>query len=114
MRFSTVSGQSVLESFMAIRAALIGCGEHARDNVLPSILQLSDSRLIAVCDPVAANMERAANLIADANRYDDYRKLLKDERVECLVVVAHPQLHFEIGVVALSRGIHVFVEKPPA
>jgi myo-inositol 2-dehydrogenase / D-chiro-inositol 1-dehydrogenase len=47
-------------------------------------------------------------------RYADAAELLAHEELDAIGMAVGPALHVELGVEALSRGLPVFVEKPPA
>lgn len=42
----------------------------------------------------------------------DYNKVLECQQVECVIVVAHPNIHYEVIKKALEKGKHVICEKP--
>ncbi|NIA16339.1 MAG: Gfo/Idh/MocA family oxidoreductase [Nitrospiraceae bacterium] len=95
------------------KVAVIGCGSHARKNILPS-LRFTDLDLVAVCDidEEAANAcgkRFGAPLVAT-----DYRELLDRRMVDGVIVVVHASLHDEIATEAMRAGLHVFTEKPPS
>jgi phthalate 4,5-cis-dihydrodiol dehydrogenase len=95
--------------------ALIGCGEHARVDLLPCLLQIPGIRLVAACDPDEVNAAAVMSLVEGSIGYQGYRELFESRLpLDAVVVVAPPQIHTAAAQVALSRGIHVFTEKPPA
>jgi phthalate 4,5-cis-dihydrodiol dehydrogenase len=95
--------------------ALIGCGEHARVDLLPSIRQIPTVRLTAICDPDEANLEVASALLDGVELYTDYRELMDGTKgIGAVVVAAPPQVHTDVAEIAMRHRIHVFCEKPPA
>lgn len=95
--------------------ALIGCGEHARVDLLPCLLQIPGIRLTAACDPDEKNTAAVVSLAEGAVPYQGYRELFESMApLDAVVVVAPPQIHTAAAKIALERGIHVFTEKPPA
>ena len=44
--------------------------------------------------------------------YKTLRECLKNEKVDAVHICVHTDLHYEIAVEAMERGLHVFVEKP--
>jgi phthalate 4,5-cis-dihydrodiol dehydrogenase len=100
--------------YFTTRVAVVGLGQHMQANLLP-VLQLAEKvRVVAVC---CTNEERAG---AIARRYGveassgRWLKLLSSSSIDAVVVAGPPSLHFEVLSYALERGLHVFVEKPPA
>lgn len=95
--------------------ALIGCGEHARVDLLPCLLQMPGIRLTAACDPDEVNTAAVAGLAKGVIAYQGYQQLFESGLpLDAIVVVASPQIHAAAAEIALERKIHVFTEKPPA
>lgn len=107
-----------------LRAAVCGYGAlghvHA-DNLaaLPDVLP------VAVCDlrPEQFQPRDAAfNIEAGKRRFDvrtvatytDYRAMLREARLDLLVVALPTDLHAEVSIAALEAGVHVLCEKPMA
>jgi UDP-N-acetyl-2-amino-2-deoxyglucuronate dehydrogenase len=90
--------------------AIIGCGviapTHAR-----SIEELTDARLVAVCDLIE---EKACALAQKypAEVYTDFRKMLEREDIDVVCVLTPSGTHAAIGIEAARAGKHVLVEKP--
>jgi predicted dehydrogenase len=74
---------------------------------------LAGTTLVAVADPSDAS-RRAIRLPGHVRAYEDYRKMLDEERPDYVVVSVPTDLHAEVACEALDRGIHVLVEKPIA
>jgi len=97
-----------------ITVGLIGCGQHAIENLLPCLLSFPDVRLTATCDLDLNKARAAAERFPSAVAYSTTDELLAKMRVDALVAACPPQLHSSIAKRALEKNIHVFVEKPPA
>ena len=93
-----------------IRVAVVGAGRigthHAR--ILGKIPEVD---LVAVCD---TNLWRAQLTAWQSNTVAtrDYKDVLS--KVDALVVAVPTPQHFEVGMAALSRGVHCLIEKPLA
>jgi predicted dehydrogenase len=95
-----------------LRIAFVGCGNHAGIAIYPS-LRHAPVELVAVCDlDEERARERAATFGAGAV-YTDYRAMFDREQADAAFVVGPPDLHREVALEALDRGLHVFLEKPP-
>lgn len=97
-----------------VRIGIVGAGAHARENLIPAIRETEDMRIVAVSSRC---LDSARDLAAryDASYYsDDWMRMLDNEIVDALVVSAPPDVHAQVASACLERGIHVFVEKPPA
>jgi phthalate 4,5-cis-dihydrodiol dehydrogenase len=97
-----------------LRVAVVGAGGQATTHLIPSLLQLPEAQLLAVCDPDDVRRTSTAELLGIAGEYCDVATLLDDLDVAALVVACPPQAHEQIAACAIERAVPVFVEKPPA
>ena len=70
--------------------------------------------LSAVCDTNPDRLRAALELAPDATTFDDATAMLDSGLVDLVVVSTPPNSHFDWACAALSRGIHVVLEKPMA
>ena len=104
-----------------IRVALIGCGRRMRD-LTEAVLQ---EKVVALVDPDptcrefirnrAAKMPNAANAVG-AREFADYNELFAEmgDQIDAVVIATSNRHHAPAAIMAMNRGIHVFVEKPMA
>ncbi|GAA1613933.1 Gfo/Idh/MocA family oxidoreductase [Kribbella sancticallisti] len=71
------------------------------------------SRIVAVCDPVAAQQQAALADYPDAQAYGDHRDLL-DLKLDGVFLTTPDDLHEDPAIDFLRAGVAVFVEKPLA
>ena len=95
-----------------LSAALVGCGKIGRTHAA-ALSTLPGSRLVACCD---ADGARAAAFAAEFGgaAFDSVGGMLKTAKPDVVVVATPHPLHAAPAVAALSRGVHVLVEKPLA
>ncbi len=93
-----------------IRMAIVGVGGIAAEH-LKYFNENQQSKLVAVCDIVQANADRIANQYG-VTPYTDFDIMLEMEQLDALVVCVPPFARQEIEEKAVSRGIHLLVEKP--
>ena len=93
-----------------IRAGIAGAGVFGSYHA-QKFAALDGVDLTAVFD---VDVERAGALAStyNAKPYSDYEQFLK--HIDVLSVVAPADVHFELAIAALSKGIHCLVEKPIA
>jgi len=96
-----------------VKVGVIGCGEHAFENLLPSLWTLDSVEVVALCDNDEAALRSAAERFPRAKTYVDFHSLIENGGVAAIVAAAPPQVHSGVAWESLKRGIHVFVEKPP-
>lgn len=93
-----------------IRVGLVGLGKmgishHAILNAHPEV------ELAAVCD-AAQYVLGVLSKYTGVRTYGDYRRMIDDAALDCVVVATPSKTHAEIARYALERGLDVFCEKP--
>lgn len=90
-----------------IRLAVIGLGKIARDQHLPTIAGNPAFRLSATASPDGpglAGVPHAASLDA---------LLAAGAEIDAVALCTPPQVRYALAQTALTRGLHVLLEKPP-
>jgi len=112
---------------MRLKAGVIGLGGMGRTH-LKTLRGIPDVDVVAVCDiepkrledldkAVAINVDTGVAGPAGApavRKHRDYRRMLKDERLDLVAICTPTHLHAEMIIAALKAGLHVFCEKPIA
>ena len=93
---------------MTIRIAIVGLGKIARDQHLPALAANPEFDLVATVDPGATPIEGMAHFV------DLESMLAAGIAVEAVAMCTPPQIRTELAKQALSAGLHVMLEKPPA
>jgi predicted dehydrogenase len=100
-----------------IRVAQVGVQGHCED-VLGGVPKISKCRLVAAAKSFPGeNLSRIRLSSAwskDARVYDDYRKMLDEVRPDIVTTFAPYAANGGINIEAVTRGCHVFSEKPVA
>ncbi len=98
---------------MPVRYGIIGCGAIGQRRHLPECHDNPKSVVGALCDPVKG---RAASLAETygGEAYTDYKKMLKNAKLDAVVVCGPNALHASQTIDALRAGMHVLCEKPMA
>jgi len=94
----------------AIRIGVIGVGFGAKVQI-PAFIS-EGFEVTAVCSRQKERAENAAQNLNIPNAYTDYRKMLEQNDLNAVSIVAPPNLHHEITIAALDAGKHVLCEKP--
>ena len=95
-----------------INIGLVGCGRISQEH-LGAFSKIKDVKLRAVSDTA----EEKAKSVAEqykCSAYRDYRKMIKSEPLDAVIICTPPAVHAKISILAMSRGIHVLCEKPLA
>lgn len=96
-----------------IDVVFIGAGALSTKFHYPSLADMPDVRIKAVCDLIREKAERNAKTFNIPQVYTDYREMLAKESFDAVYVVMPPQDSFDLLVDCLGRGLHTFSEKPP-
>jgi len=96
-----------------LRAGVIGLGMMGRNHVRVWDEAVDGVELVAVADPEPQAV-RAATSGRRARGFDDPSRLLAEEELDLVSVVAPTSLHLPVALAALRAGVHVLVEKPIA
>jgi UDP-N-acetylglucosamine 3-dehydrogenase len=98
-----------------MRAGIIGCGMIAKRLHVPDYSYAPDTDLVAFCDLVPEKArELAAKWFPQAAIYSDYKKMLREQNLDCVTVTLPNYLHAAVAVDCLRAGVNVLVEKPMA
>lgn len=80
----------------------------------PSLASFDDVTLVALCDLVPEKLERTAAKFGIPKTYTNYREMIEKEDLDAVYILMPPHHLFDITMDCLERGLHVFIEKPPA
>jgi len=104
-----------------LAVGFIGVGTMGRGH-LGSFLGMKDIEVVAVCDVVKERTDSAANTVANhpnykpsgkqAQKFDDYRKLLDLKGLDAVVIATPDHWHALQAVHAARAGKHIYCEKP--
>lgn len=96
--------------------ALIGCSVAGIGTIHLQGITEHSGNLIAICDPdkEALRIQGERFGVPENRRYTDWHDLLDLEGLTEIVVATPDQLHRDISLAFLAKGIHVMCEKPLA
>src|ERR1041384_6714613 len=95
-----------------MRVGLIGCGKVGHIHAA-ALRGLAEAELIAVCD-VSGERAQAFAAKSRARAFTDVDAMLRDGRVEAVIIGTPHPLHAAPAIAAARAGVHVLVEKPLA
>lgn len=98
-----------------IRLGYIGTGSIARNAHMPALQKIEDVEMVAVADANEDSSRAASEMFEGKPKiYDDYRKMLRDEKLDAVDICTPNLLHKQPAIDAMKAGVHVMVEKPIA
>ena len=96
-----------------LRAGVVGLGMMGRNHVRVWDEAVPGVELVAVADPDRGAVERAT-AGRRARGFEDIERMLAEEELDLVSIVAPTSLHRPATLAALRAGAHVLVEKPIA
>lgn len=101
-----------------LRLGLVGTGNIGRAH-LSALSSLRSAKLVnfnlaAICDDDNGSLTRAAKEYNVPKRYDDYRELLKDDKIDVIYVCTPTSKHTDIVKAAAEAGKAIYCEEPLA
>lgn len=97
------------ESIVGI--GIIGCG-YWGPNLVRNFSEVSDAQVVAVADLQPERLTKIAARYPSINTTTDHTDLLRDSRIDAIVVATPVGSHYELARQALLHDKHVLVEKP--
>lgn len=97
---------------MPVKVGFIGAGGIASAHIT-TLQAVDDVQIVAICDTSRERAESAAARVV-AKAYADHREMFDAESLDAVYVCLPPYAHTDMELIAASKGIHLFVEKPVA
>lgn len=97
-----------------IRLGIVGAGSISVRGIMPH-LALEDVhdrvRMTAVCDPAPGRAQAASERFDIPHHFESYEELLESGTVDAVTIASPIGLHFEQGMQAVEKGIHLHFNK---
>ena len=94
-----------------IGIGIIGYG-YWGPNLVRNFFETPDCTVVSVSDLSRDRLAKIGPRYPTVETTTDYRDLLRDPRVDAVVVATPVSTHFKLGMEALQAGKHVLIEKP--
>lgn len=99
-----------VNNFSEIKLLIVGCGSIGKRHA--QVLTDLGVKHITACDPSAEQRESLQALLPQVRVAEDYESMLKNEKFDCVFILAPTAMHIAMAKKALLAGCHVFIEKP--
>jgi myo-inositol 2-dehydrogenase / D-chiro-inositol 1-dehydrogenase len=96
---------------MTLSVGIIGTGVMGAEHVRILREETAGARVVAVCD---ADPDRARAVAADGEAFTDPQALIRDARVQAVVIASPDATHADLALACLQAGKPVLCEKPLA
>jgi predicted dehydrogenase len=81
-------------------------------NLVRNFSQVSEARVVAVCDQRPARRAQVESVYPAIKTYDNVRDMLNNPAIEAVAIATPVSSHYDLALMALQANKHVFVEKP--
>ncbi len=111
--FSARSWSQVMGANGDIRVAVLGLNGRGK-NHLTSLSKVAGARVVAICDPDTAVLERTKPGVNGGNvkTYTDPREVFASPDIDAVTIATPNHWHSLAGIWAMQAGKDVYVEKP--
>jgi predicted dehydrogenase len=100
------------------RVGLIGTGWYGKSDLF-RLIQVAPVDVVALCDVDKNLLTEAGNLVSQRQvskkvpkLYGDYRKMLKENKLDIVLIGTPDHWHALQAIDAVKAGAHVYVQKP--
>lgn len=97
-----------------VNVCLIGTGRAGMIHGRNMTARIKNAQLIALCDPMEENLQKAQAELGVKYLYKDYHDVLTNVEVDAVIIVTPTAYHKEIAVAAAQAKKHILCEKPLA
>lgn len=98
---------------MPLRIAFIGSGFAAMH--IEALNQIDDAQVVAICSRNEVSAKKIiTNQPVTYYPFDDYRKMLRSEKLDAVYICLPPHLHGELEIACAEHVKGIFIEKPIA
>src|ERR1700751_2137595 len=94
-----------------LKVAIVGCGKIA-DSHASQIQRIKGCEIVGVCDREPLMARQLYDRFPVKQHYADVNILLADAKPDVVPITTSPENHFELAMLCLKSGCHVYVEKP--
>jgi predicted dehydrogenase/threonine dehydrogenase-like Zn-dependent dehydrogenase len=104
--------QPVKASVNEVAVGILGAGGFASSTLIPAMKSSSNTSLVTVCAATGAHAQHAARIFGFRDCTTDENEVLRNPKINTVVVATRHHLHTGQVVAALAAGKNVFCEKP--
>lgn len=96
-----------------LKVAFIGAGNRALGAHYPSLSEMKDAEICAVCELNEERRERVAKQFRIAGQYDNYQRMIETEKPDLVYAIMPPHHVYDIAANVIEMGTNLILEKPP-
>lgn len=108
MEKKTASSQKV------VKVAMIGAGGRSRSVHYPSLNDMDDVKMVAVCELNEVRMIEVAGEYDIPARYTNYVTMVEREKPDVVYAIMPPHHIYDLAANIMEMGVNIIIEKPPS
>lgn len=97
----------------SVKVGVIGTGDRGT-GLMRLMGNIEGLEVVACADPIPFRLENALSIAPGAKGYENHEQLLRDKKVDAVIVSTPFATHDEVAIAALKAGKHVYCEKTMA
>jgi predicted dehydrogenase len=94
-----------------INLGIIGCG-YWGPNFVRNFSQMTGVQISGICDMNLDKLAHMKQMYRNIRTYRDYQSLFKNNKLDAVIISTPASTHYSITKEALTKNMHVLVEKP--
>lgn len=95
-----------------IKLGIIGAGGMATNIHVPSIMEIEECEIVAICDLYEEKAKSLAAQYGIKKTYALHHEMIEKEEMDGVVVLVDPDRTYWVANTCLRAGLHVLMEKP--
>ena len=95
-----------------IRVGVIGAGGMGTNIHVPSLAEIEECEIVAICDLYEEKAKALANQYGIKKTYALHHEMLQKEELDAAIVLVDPDRTYWVAKTCLRAGLHVLMEKP--
>ncbi|MBS12245.1 MAG: dehydrogenase [Gemmatimonadetes bacterium] len=96
-----------------LRVAFIGAGNRAVGAHYPSLSEMKDAEICAICELNEERRGRVAKQFRIPGQYDRYQEMVETEKPDVVYAIMPPHHVYDIAANVIEMGCNLILEKPP-
>jgi len=95
-----------------VRLGIIGAGGMATNIHVPSIMEIEECEIVAICDLYEEKAKALAEKYGIKKTYALHHEMIANEELDGVVILVNPDRTYWVADTCLKAGLHVLMEKP--
>lgn len=96
-----------------VRIGFIGAGGMANTVHYPSLAEMNDVEIAAICDLDTKKLNETGDKYQIKNRFTNHLEMIEKTDLDAVYIIMAPHLLHDLVIECLKKKLNVFIEKPP-